>query len=186
MSNAFEQHARSNGGTVVAPRPVEDGPTPSDGAHTTWESIRSGNQTWQPASRVQYDDAMPGAVSSPLFHITVNQDTAGILEGESGRTDASAGGNDRSVDITRYIDRNIGGTTGVVINNGYTSGLNQYWNRHSFRGRAVQFEDISRTSDRGGPVGRINYGGNLQAGIDQQFSVMPSLEDIYRSIANRT
>lgn len=174
MSNAFEQHARSNGGTVVAPIPTPDTVTPG------------GNTDAQPASRVAYDQGAPGAVSNPQYHITQNQDFNAILEGEPGRTDASAGGNDRSVDITRYIDRNIGGTTGDIINNGYTSGINQNWNRHSFRGRAVQFEDTARVQSRGGPVGRINYGGNLVAGVQQQFSVMPTLEDIYRSIASRT
>jgi hypothetical protein len=170
MSNAFEQHARANGAVVVMPGLAPDLPTVG------------GNTDAQPAGRVGYDQGMPGAVSSSLFHITVNPDN---FE-ESQRGDASAGGNDRSVDITRYIDQNVGGSTGAVIGNGYTSGINQYWNRHSFRGRAVQFQSAQDASIRPGPVGRVNYSGNLAAGVDSQFTIMPSLEDIYRSIAGRT
>lgn len=186
MPNAFEQHARANGSAVATPSPP-DAPTPGDGASSSWEQIRSGNQTRQPASRINYqnDGGMPGMVSSPLYHITVNEDTAGILEGQSGRTD-EINGNDTSVDITRYIDRNIGGSTGVRIVNGWTSGLSTgTWNAHHFKGRAVQLVPAQPASIRPGPVGRINYGGNLAAGVASQFEVPPSLEDIYRSIVNR-
>lgn len=171
MGNAFEQHARSNGGAVVRPTPPPDQPDDDAGQR---------NMVAEPAGRVSYDTGNPGQVSSPLFHITVNQDNIG----ENSRTDASAGGNDQSVDINRYIDRNIDGKTGAMVQNGWTSGINQSWNRHSFRGRAVQFVMRDLENDHG-PVGRVNYAGNLAAGVEQQFSVMPSLEDIYRSIASR-
>jgi hypothetical protein len=129
---------------------------------------------------------MPGYVASPLYHLTQNEDTAGILEGDPGRVDSSAGGNDRSVDITRYIDRNVGGTTGAKITNGWTSGLSTgTWNAHHFKGRAVQLVPAQPASIRPGPVGKIPYGANLAAGVASQFEVPPSLEDIYRSIVNR-
>jgi hypothetical protein len=186
MPSAFEQHSRANGGSVAIPRPV-DAPTPGDGAHTTWEAIPDGEQTWQPAGRATYDQAMPGFVASPLYHLTQNEDTAGLLEGDPGRVDESNGSDQgRAVDITRYIDRNVGGTTGAKITNGWTSGLSTgTWNAHHFKGRAVQLQSAQAASIRPGPVGRIPYGANLAAGVSSQFEVPPSLEDIYRSIVNR-
>jgi hypothetical protein len=167
--DAFAAHARSNGGVVHQPGVMPDVNAPVDAASVG------------PAGRVSYDAGNTLSVASPQWHVQTAQDN---FEATS-RTDASAGGNDRSVDITRYIDRNVGGRTGVRIVNGYTTGLNQSWNAHHFRGRAVQFVQRDLSKD-GGSVGRTNFAESLRLGVDQQLSVMPSLEDIYRSIANRT
>lgn len=162
--NAFEQHAITNGGAVVHPGPPPDGPTPG------------GNSGPMPSGTVRYDSGNVGSVANLLYHITVQQDNIG----SNSRTGADAGGNDRSVDITRYIDQNIGGKTGVRIVNGWTSGINLDWNRHQFRGRAVQFVRRNLADDTG-PVGRTNFAGTLRTGVMSQFDVPPTLEEIYRS-----
>ena len=173
--NAFETHAISNGGVVHQPGVMADVDVPQ------------GRADIGPRGRVDYDSGNVLGVSSPQWHVQTMQQNAVVQNGDTSttRTDATAGGNDRSVDITRYIDRNVGGTTGVRIVNGYTSGLNRAWTAHHFRGRAVQLVQRDLAKDTG-PVGRTNFAESLRLGVDHQMSVMPSHDEIYRSSAYRT
>ena len=83
-------------------------------------------------------------------------------------------------DITRYVDQNIGGETGTVIRNGYTTGLNRDWWASPFAGGHARFVRRDLAKDTG-PVGRDNSRTVLEAGVKQQYTTYPSIEDIYKS-----
>jgi hypothetical protein len=123
----------------------------------------------QPAGRVYYDAGFPGTVSSPMYNVVTQQDN--IYETNWPAPEAN-------VDIAQYIDQSVGGTTGTVVRNGYRTGINHDW-LAPISDRMVHFvrRDLSKDT---GPVGLDNRANVLQAGVSQQFAVMPSLEDIYR------
>lgn len=124
----------------------------------------------QPSSGMVYDPGFPFGVSAPAQRVQTQPDNIGSSEWNPVRAD---------VDITRYVNQTVGGETGTVIRNGFTSGLNRSWFGAAFTGRSRRFPkaDVRHS----GPVGRDNSASVRQAGVAEQFTVGPSLEDIYRS-----
>lgn len=125
----------------------------------------------EPASGIAYDGAYPGQLPY-IDQVNTRGDNIGAT---------SMGYAEPDVNMCRYIDQTVGGTTGVANKQGYTSGgMAHYWNANHFTGRTKQFMTRDLAKDTG-PVGRSNYTGQLQSGVLSQFVIPPSLEDIYRS-----
>lgn len=88
-----------------------------------------------------------------------------------------------NVDINLYINPAIGGVTGPVGTNGYSTGLNPAFMPQPLTGAAVLFPSINLVNDTG-PVGRENWAGTRAAGVAQQQYEPPDLATIYRSLVN--
>lgn len=84
------------------------------------------------------------------------------------------------VGIARYINRNVGGSTGVTNFQGFTSGMVP-WRSRRMSGVTV-VPPHSNVTGNVGPVGRSNWAGNVRSGVASMFSEPQSLEDIYRSM----
>jgi hypothetical protein len=120
--------------------------------------------------RVLYDAGYPGrAVTLADQHVS-HQDDIGDTSWPVTEADYST---------SRYINYSVGGTTGTVNRNGWTNGL--WWHRVPFRGSPTRAVMRDLGKDAHGPVGRSNYAQALQAGVAEQFTVPPTLEQIYRS-----
>jgi hypothetical protein len=131
----------------------------------------------QPNAQIEYTDypGYPPAVSSPEVNVDTHLDDLGA----SSWTIPTI-----VVGITSYIDQTVGGSTGTVIRNGYSTGFNRYWHAMPFRGQKVNGVMRDLRSDTG-PVGRNNHLGILQAGVQWQNTVGPTLEEIYQSFVSR-
>jgi hypothetical protein len=118
---------------------------------------------------VVYDAGYPAASGRP--RVQTQGDVIGTTSWPVTEADVST---------SRYIDYSVGGQTGTVNNLGWSNGL--WWKRVPFRGQTKQgvMRDLSK--DAHGPVGRSNYAGQLAAGVADQFTVPPTLEQVYRSI----
>lgn len=125
---------------------------------------------YQPTSALVYDGGFPPGVSAPSQRIQTQGDPIGT----SARDDPEA-----NVDISRYIDQAVGGKTGVVVGQGYSGGLSRDWFAGPFTGRYVRFFRRNLSNDKG-PVGLDNRASALQAGVAEQFTVPPTLEQIYQ------
>ena len=121
-----------------------------------------------------YDQSYPAAVSSPLYHIQTQGDTIGETIGETGLPVVN-------VDIRRTIDQAVGGTPGVMNKMGYTSGIQRSWKADRFSGGAVHFVTRDLTADTG-PVGVSNRAGVLKSAVESQYTIPPTMEEIYNSI----
>lgn len=121
-----------------------------------------------------YDQSYPAAVSSPLYHIQTQGDTIGETIGETGLPVVN-------VDIRRTIDQAVGGTPGVMNKMGYTSGIQRSWKADRFSGGAVHFVTRDLAADTG-PVGVSNRAGVLKSAVESQYTIPPTMEEIYNSI----
>ena len=121
-----------------------------------------------------YDHTYPAAVSAPLYHIQTQGDTIGETIGETGLPEVN-------VDIRRTINQSVGGTPGVANKQGYTSGIQRSWRADRFTGGAVHFVTSDLSIDSG-PVGVSNRAGILKSAVENQYTVPPTMEEIYASI----
>ena len=124
------------------------------------------------------DPRLPAAVSSPLYDIHTKRQEF-IVQGGTGPQDVGLPA--VNVDMRRTIQQDIGGQTGVPNRQGYDSGIQRSWKADRFHGGAVQFVTRDLTKDIG-PVGVSNRAGVLKSAVEAQYSVPPSMEEIYASI----
>jgi hypothetical protein len=147
----------------------------------------------QPAANTPspgFDPSDPNTIAEPYSGVVYAYDgyPLGIRQPEVSGThtqadtigDTSWAIPDRVVGITSYIDQTAGGSTGTIIRNGYSGGLNPYRRIAPFTGGRVVGVRRNLAADTG-PVGRNNHLGVLQAGVASQNYVGPTLEEIYRS-----
>lgn len=123
---------------------------------------------------VTYDAGYPASVESPLYHIQTQGDTIGHTIGDNGLPEVN-------VDIRRSVDASMGGTPGVMNKQGYTSGISRSWRADRFGGQNVQFVRRDLSGDTG-PVGVSNRGGLLKSAVESQYTIPPTMEEIYNSI----
>lgn len=82
---------------------------------------------------------------------------------------------------TAYIVQTAGGSTGVTDPLGYTIGM-WPWQDHRLSGATIVAPRQNVAGNRG-PVGVSTWQQTLAAGVTQAYAQMPSIEDIYRSMA---
>lgn len=84
------------------------------------------------------------------------------------------------VSQSRYIDRNVGGATGVSKPLGFTIGMGP-WRAPRMSGMTV-IPPRTNIATNQGPVGVSNWQGRLRSGVDSLFAQSPTLEQIYASM----
>lgn len=139
------------------------------------ESERVPPDALQPSSGMVYDSGFPYGVTAPDVLVTTQADPIMTTKRDTV---------DPDVNISRYIDQSVGGQTGVVHDNGYTGGISRAWYAARFTGRSVRFFMRPLQKDTG-PVGLDNRNNVLQAGVREQFSTPPSLEQIYQAFTHQ-
>lgn len=84
------------------------------------------------------------------------------------------------VSVSRYIDQNTGGATGVSSPLGFTIGM-QPWRSPRMSGITL-IPPKTNIALNTGPVGESNWQGRLKSGVEELFSQGPTLEQIYTSL----